>query len=161
MNIVARLLLLLTLIVVPVVIYATSHALPTRVASHFGRGGLANGWMSHDGYVLFMLVMSTVFPLVVAASTGLVPAAGRMILRRRAIAAERIDDAVRWLAGAASIVGVLIAALILGMHFLMLEANARTPARLDESAFFTMIVAFLALLAIWIVALARRMRQVR
>ena len=40
MAIIPRLLFVLVLIVAPVVVYATSAALPERVATHFGRGGL-------------------------------------------------------------------------------------------------------------------------
>ncbi len=59
MAAIPRLLFLLVLIVVPVVVYATSASLPERVATHFGPGGVANGFMSHGGYLTFMLAMST------------------------------------------------------------------------------------------------------
>lgn len=159
MTVFPRLAFLLFLVVSPIVVFVTSAPLPERVATHFGRGGLADGWMSHDGYIAFMLVMITVLPLVVTASSGLLPAAARSLLKRRA---PRMGEALRqetvtWLGGHACLMGCLICALMLGIHFLTLEANARTPARLDESAFFAVLGAFVALLVIWLAFLGLRL----
>ena len=159
MSILGRLLFVLFLIVSPIVVYATSSSLPGRVASHFGRGGLANGWMSHDGYVMFMLVMITVFPLVVASAAGLLPAAARAMVRKRAafLTPAKQEETVHWLGGHAGLFGVLLCVLFLGIHLLTLEANARTPARLDEGAFFTVLIAFAVLLLVWLGVLALRL----
>lgn len=45
-------------------IAATSGALPQRVATHFGAGGAANGWMPRNGCTWTMLVVRTVLPLL-------------------------------------------------------------------------------------------------
>jgi hypothetical protein len=148
--------------VVPVLIWATSTGLPARVARHFGSGGLANGWMSRDGYVLFMIVMSTVFPLAVAAAAGLIPSAGRALLAKRRIALTGRQDALLgWLASHACVMGVLLGIFMGAVHFLVLEANARSPARLDEPTFFTVLIGFLVLVGVWIGALALRIRSLR
>ena len=52
--------------------------------------------------------------------------------------------------------GVLIILFLTGMHFLVLQANLRQPPRLDESAFFTVLIGFVLLLAIFIGSLALR-----
>ena len=70
MGIVARVSFVLAVVVAPIVVWTTSAQLPARVASHFGRGGYANGFMSHDAYVLFMLAMTTILPLVVVARSA-------------------------------------------------------------------------------------------
>ena len=110
MGMILRLLFVLALVAVPVVMWATSTGMPARVATHFGGNGLANGWMSKDGYLLFMLIMTTVFPLVVAAATGLIPAAGRSLIAKRSgtMSPQRLETTLRWLAGYATIVGSLI-----------------------------------------------------
>ena len=156
MGMILRLLFVLALVVVPVVMWATSTGLPARVATHFGGDGLANGWMSKDGYLLFMLVMATVFPLVVAAATGLIPAAGRSLIAKRAARCRRSAWKRRCAGcgGYATIVGSLICLFILGIHFLILEANARNPARLDNSDLFAAVGVFVVLLVIWIIGLA-------
>ena len=92
MAIIPRLLFLLVLIVAPIVVYATSTGLPARVATHFGAGGLANGWMRHDVYLAFMLLMSTLLPLVVVRVTGFVP--------RIAVSQIKIANRDHWLSPA-------------------------------------------------------------
>jgi uncharacterized membrane protein len=161
MGVILRLLFVLALILVPVVMWATSTGLPVRVATHFGGNGLANGWMSKDGYLLFMLVMTTVFPLVVAAATGLIPAAGRSLIAKRSgtMSPQRLETTLHWLAGYATIVGSLICLFILSTHFLILEANARNPARLDNSHLLAAVVVFVVLLALWIIGLAIGLRR--
>jgi len=165
MAMIPRLLFVLMLIVGPVVVWTTSTGLPARVASHFGRGGIANGWMTHDGYIAFMLAFIVLVPLVVVAATGLVPrlATSRISLPHRQywLAPERKEATVGWFASHGCALGVLLILFRLGVHFLTLEANTRTPARLDESEFFMVLVGFLVLLAIWIVAIALRFRRLR
>ena len=57
--------------------------------------------------------------------------------------------------------GVALIAFLTSIHFLTLEANARTPARLDEGTFFTLLVGFLVVLVAWIVFLALRFGRPR
>ena len=54
-------------------IVATTGALPDNVASHFGPGNAANGFMTRDGYLVFMLFFALVLPLFLAAMIGLLP----------------------------------------------------------------------------------------
>ena len=58
MGVIPRLLYVLALVVAPIVVWTTSEPLPARVATHFGSGGYANGFMSHDAYLVFMLIMA-------------------------------------------------------------------------------------------------------
>lgn len=163
MTVLSRLLFLLLLVVSPIVVFVTSMPLPARVATHFGPGGRANGWMTHDGYLAFMLLFITLFPLVVAGTTGVLPGMARAMIRKRAahLDSARFEATVRWLGGHAALVGCLLCLFFLGLHFLILEANARTPPRLDEGAFIAMMAAFLVLLAIWIVVLTLRVARRR
>jgi hypothetical protein len=75
MTMLPRLLFVLLLVVAPVVIFATSASLPARVATHFGRGGYANGWMTHDGYLMFILAFTVLLPLSVVMLVGVLPRA--------------------------------------------------------------------------------------
>ena len=54
-------------------IVATTQALPDPVATHFGFGYFANGWMTRDGYLRFMLAFATVLPVVIVAMIGWLP----------------------------------------------------------------------------------------
>jgi len=51
----------------------TATQLPPIVATHFGAGGVADGWMSRDGYTIFAMLLTVLLPLVVFASVGWLP----------------------------------------------------------------------------------------
>jgi uncharacterized membrane protein len=163
MAIIPRLLFLLVLIVAPIVVYATSAGLPERVATHFGSGGLANGWMRHDVYLAFMLLMSTLLPLVVVVLTGFVPRIAvsqiKIANRDHWLSPARRAETLAWLAGHASWLGIVLTLFLVGMHVLIVRANEVRPARLDEALFFMLMAAFVVLIIAWIVAMTLRFRR--
>jgi hypothetical protein len=165
MSLVVRMLFLMSLVVAPIVVWTTSAQLPARVASHFARGGHANGFMSHDSYVLFMGGMTTLLPLVVVSCIGLIPriATSRLSLRYREhwLAPARREETLSMLATWGCAFGILLIVFLTAIHFLTLEANARAPARLDESTFFGVLVAFLVLLGAWIAFMVLRFGRPR
>jgi hypothetical protein len=57
--------------------------------------------------------------------------------------------------------GVLLTLFLTGIHLLTVEANARVPARLDEGAFFAMLVGFLVMLGGWVAFMAIRFGRPR
>ncbi|MEP7329340.1 MAG: DUF1648 domain-containing protein [Betaproteobacteria bacterium] len=147
------------LVIVVAVIIGTAGALPDRVASHFGAGGLANGWMSRNGYVAFMVGFTVAVPLIVVTMTGLLPGMARTSRNiphhdywfapsRRAASAAR-------LVSHACLLGVLMVVFFGGLHMLVLLANADQPARLNEPVFFSMLAVFLVGIAVWIVTMRR------
>jgi hypothetical protein len=73
MHRVSLLLFVLLLTVVTSCIVATTGQLPDPVATHFGHRNLPNGWMSHDGYVTFMLAFATLLPIVIVGIVGGLP----------------------------------------------------------------------------------------
>jgi amino acid permease len=121
--------------------------------------------MSQDSYVLFMLAMTTVLPLVVVAAIGFIPrvATSRLSMRHREhwLAPERRAATMATLASWACAFGVVLILFLTGIHLLTLEANARTPARLDEGTFFVVLIAFLVLLAAWIGFMVIRFGRLR
>ena len=165
MGIVVRMLFILCVIVAPIIVWTTSAGLPARVASHFGAGGLANGFMSHDAYVTFMIAMTTLLPIVIVASIGVVPrlATSRVSLRYREhwLAPVRRAETLSALATWGCAFGVMMVVFLTSIHFVTLEANARTPPRLDEGTFFTLLIGFLVCLAAWIGFLALRFGRPR
>jgi len=165
MGTIVRMLFGLGVIVAPIVVWTTSARLPERVASHFARGGYANGFMSHDVYVLFMIGMTTLLPLVVVASIGFIPrlATSKLSIRYREhwLAPARREETMATLATWACAFGVVLILFLVGIHLLTLEANLRTPPRLDEGAFFAVLIAFLVLLGGWIAFMAIRFGRPR
>lgn len=154
MSAIPRLLFVLVLVVVPIFIVGTSSGLPDPVASHFGVGGLPNGWMGRDGYVALMVALSTLLPLFVVAVTGLLPglalAKARIANRDYWLAPERRQATRDWLINNACTMGIILTLFLAALHALLLEANALTPARLPEPPFFAVLAAFVVTLIVWI-----------
>jgi len=165
MAIIPRLLFVLALVVAPIVVWTTSVPLPARVATHFARGGIANGFMSHDGYVTFMMLMTTLFPLAIVAITGFIPRFALSQIGRRTrdfwLSPERREATLGWIASHACSMGVLLTVFLLSIHFLTIEANQRTPARLDEHAALVLVIGFVVLLLVWLGAIALRFARRR
>ena len=163
MTIFPRLLFAALLVLGPAIVWVTSGALPDRVATHFGGDGLANGWMTRDGYRVFMLALGTLAPLFAVLVSGFAP--------RAAASRGRVPNADYWLAPArraATLTGMVNHACWLGcamvvfftaMHLLLLEANAAQPPRLPERPFVALLVGFLVVLAVWMFALRARFRR--
>ncbi len=163
MNLIPRLLFVLALVVVPVLVWTTTAGLPARVATHFGNGGVPNGWMSRDAYVALMLGLTTLVPLFVVALTGFVPRIAlsqiRIANREHWLSPARRDETLAWLGSHACWLGLVLMAFLGGMHLLTVQANARVPIRLSEPHIFTLMGGFVALLVLWIAAMAVHFRR--
>lgn len=144
---------------------ATSGALPPRVATHFGHGGAANGWMTREGYTWFAIAFALLLPAVVMASVGFLPAlfpkAVNLPNREVWLAPPRREATLAWLRGFGAAMGLATALFAIGVHALILEANARTPARLDEPLFIGLLVALVAAMVAGTIALYAKFRGVR
>lgn len=158
-------LVLAAMVVTTAFVLGTTSALPDRVATHFGPGGLADGWMTPQGYRVYMLAFALGFVPFIVAMVGLLPRAfpGAVSVPNRTwwLAPERREATLAFLLGHACRLGVLMAAMLAGVHWLVLEANQATPPRLATAPFVTLLVAFLVLLGMWLVAIYRRFRAAR
>ncbi len=161
-----RLLFVLVLVVAPAVIYATSGVLPDPVASHFGSGGSANGWMPRYGYLWFISLFVIVMPVLVVAITGYTPQdwRRRSLFGMRALSAGEVKanpatDA--WRRTHAYWLGIAMVVFLSAVHLFVVDANLRRPAQLAEPAFLVSLGVFAAVVILWSLALTRRMRQRR
>ncbi len=159
-----RLLFVLVLIVAPAVIYATSGGLPDPVASHFGSGGLANGWMPRHGYYWFISLFVIVMPTLVVAITGYAPQGWRrrnlFSMRASSTSDATPDPAIdAWRRTHAYWLGIAMVVFLSAVHLFVVDANLRRPAQLAEPAFLVALGAFLAVVILWSIILTRRMRR--
>ncbi|HUH94261.1 MAG TPA: DUF1648 domain-containing protein [Casimicrobiaceae bacterium] len=156
---------LAALVVAAAFIAATSSALPARVASHFARGGEANGWMTRESYGAFILGAALGSPLLVATLVARLPRAfpGAVNLPNRAhwFAPERREATLASLATFGWCFGAALALLIAGVHWTVVAANARTPPRLENGAIAALLAAFALALGIWLLAWYLRFRRPR
>ena len=161
---ICSLLFAVVLIVVGWFIVTTTAGLPASVASHFGGGWLANGWMARDDYLVFSLAFSTLLPLIVAAIVGWLPRLYPNLVnvpnRDYWLVPERRTTMLDTLALSGVALGALLSIFMGGIHGLILKANAVVPPRLPAGDFWTLLIAFLVLLTVWIGVLWTRFRNV-
>ena len=159
----ARPLFIMVLVISAVLIGVTTDRLPAQIASHFGAGGAPNGWMSHDGYMLFMLVFALGVPLVVVLSMAILPR--RMVKginipnRDYWLDPKRREGTLRYIEAHAYWLGSLIAAFIAAIHLLLIEANATQPPHLPGPLFVTLLVGFLVMLSLLLATLLLHFRN--
>jgi hypothetical protein len=144
----------LLLIIVAWFIVTTTGQLADPVATHFGSGYLANGWMTRDGYLAFSLGFSVFLPVVIAALVGWLPriASGPLSLPNRDywLSPERRTATLGSITVRAIALGGLFASFMAGVHWLILQANATVPTQLPARLFWAMLIAFLAIFTVWI-----------
>lgn len=144
-------------------IVATSGNLPERVASHFARGGQANGWMPRETYVGFILGAAVLVPLVLVALLAWLPHAfpRAVNLPNRAywLAEERRAATLASLSTFAWMFGVLLVVLVSGVHWAVVEANASHPPVLAESVLDALLAGFGLSIGVWILAWYLRFRR--
>ncbi len=141
-------------------IVATTGSLPATVATHFDGNGRPNGWMTRDGYRVFMLAFTVGLPLFVAAAVGWLPRrfprAVNIPSREHWFAPERRDAALAYLARHGCLLGCLMVLFSVAIHALILDAHAASPPRLASDRLLWMLAAFLIGITAWAFALFRR-----
>jgi uncharacterized membrane protein len=145
-----------------VLIIVSLIVLPDTVASHFGRGGVPNGWMPKESNAAIFLAMDAFIFLVLLVSPSLVfkfPASMINLPNKGYwLKAENKPLAKEIFAGLIMEFGTALFAFMLFIMLLLVDANFRTPVGLNEGFFLTVLAAFLAYTAYWGVKLYRSFR---
>jgi uncharacterized membrane protein len=135
-------------------VWLTSYQLPSVVASHFDGSGMANGFMPHRSYVSLMLALLVGLPtlLVVITWWSLGSSNARINLPNKDywLAPERRRATVSYLRSGVLWFGTLLLVFLCYSHWLVVLANGQQPAKLHNSWFIGGLVAFLAILLIWL-----------
>lgn len=155
----------LLLVVIAAFVGLTAAALPEVVASHFGAGGAADGFMPRGTYIVLLLVLMLGVPLLLA----LLPAAvaGRdgknlnIPLREYWLAPERREHTLAFIRMHGTCFAAAVALFMVYVHWLVLQANLLQPPRLSTSGFTAGLVVFFAFLAVWLAILYARFRRPR
>jgi uncharacterized membrane protein len=158
----ARPLFILLLIISTILISVTTDHLPAQIASHFGAGGVPNGWMSRNTYLLFMLAFGVVLPIAVVLGMTVLPRKVNAINiphREFWLEPARREATLRFLAAHACWLGSLVVVFIAAIHLLLIEANATQPPRLPAAMFYTLLVVFVVALGTWMAMLHVRFRR--
>ena len=144
-------------------VWWSSTPLPQVVATHFGLGGQANGFMTHTTYVRFMLVFVVLLPWLVNFAMGRVLASpgARINLPNRDhwLSDQQRAATVDFLLRHMRYFGLMLVAFLCAVHSLVVKANTATPPALDNTRFSIALGAYLLVVVMWIVALRRRFRR--
>ena len=159
----ARSLFILLLLIGAILIGVTTGQLPAQIASHFGAGGAPNGWMSRNGYLLFMLGFAVILPLGVVLAIGALPRRKPDSInipnRDYWLDPARREATLRYFGTHACWLGSLLVVFISAIDLLLIEANATQPPRLPTQPFITLLVLFLVALTIWIATMVLHFRN--
>jgi uncharacterized membrane protein len=131
-----------------ILIVATYAMLPARVATHFDFAGNANGFMMRTDYMLLMAAIGLGVPVLLLFVTVLlpylVPNRLRIPSRDYWTAPERRSQTQSSIATVGLFMSAVVTAFLIAMQLLVVEANARTPPRMDIGLLF----AFIAVLVV-------------
>lgn len=129
--------------------------LPEKIATHFGAGGAANGWMTkrdfmflYLGLCIFMACLFLLLPrLIMRLPDSMINLPNKDFWlapdrRRRTIGI--MGEKMAWL-------GVLILALFIAMAYFTFQANLLPRPMLDEKATIVTMVAFFLCMGVWLV----------
>jgi len=141
-------------------VWLTAPQLPERVATHFGAGGKADGWMTRAGHLQFTLLMGFALPAFFLAIFAFIRRCNGWGLNiphkeywlapeRRAQTFDFIQRQGFWLAA----IQIAFFAVI---HRSILAANARSPATLSAADAGWLGIGFLVAMIVWIVCFIGR-----
>jgi uncharacterized membrane protein len=146
-------------------VWWSSSAMPESVASHFGAGGVADGFMSRESYARFMVALVVIVPSLVFFTTRLasrLPVA-LINLPNKAywLAPERQRATLASLAGFGTVLAYATALLLCLVHFMVVQANRVQPPHLEVVPVVAFMGLFFAVLAVAMVVFMGRFFRVR
>ena len=126
--------------------------LPDKVATHFGAGGRANGWMSRVEYAWMMTALVLAMPLAVWLVLAILPRRWPRLVnlphRDYWLAPERREATLDRLAILGATIALACVALLVFMHVEIIDANRRVPASLDAQVAAVPLVVASAIVAL-------------
>jgi hypothetical protein len=151
------------LVLAALFVWRTSRTLPAVVASHFGPGGEANGYMTHAVYLKFMLGFVVLLPWLVNFAMERILASPRASInlpnRDHWLSEPQRTSTIEYLLRHMRYFGMMLVVFLCCVHWMVVRANAAVPPTLDSTRFSIALGAYLLVVVLWIVALRRRFRR--
>ncbi len=145
-------------------IAATTGQLPGLVASHFDNRAGANGWLTRGNYLLCMLALAILLPLAIVGFIALVSRIAPRLInlphRTYWLAEGRREQTLASLLAFACVQGGLLTVFAAALHYVILQANTTSPPQLPGVLFVSVLLALLAAMVAWTIALYVRFRHV-
>jgi uncharacterized membrane protein len=145
-------------------IAVTAGQLPGLVASHFDSRSGANGWLTRGNYLLLMLALAILLPLAIVGFIALVTRTAPRLInlphRTYWLSEGRREQTLATLLAFACVQGGLLTVFAAALHYVILQANSTAPPQLPGALFVGVLLALLAAIAAWTIALFVRFRHV-
>ena len=145
-------------------VWLSSNDLPAIMASHFGPGGNANGFVRRDAYAVPMLALVVLVPLLVASGALLVSVLPLRFInlpnKQYWLAPERRGETLEALESLSLRFAVVLTVFLCFVHWLVVRANSVQPPALPENWFFAGLAVFGAVTLAWVVNLFRRFGRI-
>ena len=142
----------------------SSSQLPSRVATHFDGSGRPNGWMSRTDHLRFMTVFGLGFPLFVPAliyACRLLPDRYYNLPHRDYwLAPARRTESMAYLLRHSLWFSSIALCFVIGIHFLIIQANNLAQAHLSSLLVLAVAGCFLSGTAIWGASMMRHFNHV-
>ena len=137
--------------------------LPARMATHFGKDGNPNDWMSKSIATALNCALVLVIPTLFVAIGSLLRSLPMSVInipnREYWFAPERREQSLQWISMAMSWFAVAIAGLIVAINHITFRAN-RDDESLNTTAFITALGLFLGATVWLVVTISLRFRRV-
>ena len=134
-------------------LYATSDSLPAQVASHFDAAGYANAYMPRSSYLLFMSLVTFGVPLLIVEATFVLPRFVPRLVRIPArdywFAQERRAETLASIATSGVLTACLVTGFMIAVHLLVVEANRRSPPKIDSEMLWVLIAVLVVAMLAW------------
>jgi len=144
-------------------VWMTSQQLPPLVASHFGRGGIANGFILHKHYVVFTVLICVVLPLAIVFPISFALNNPKAVInlpnRDYWLTPERRAETVAFIRTQMMRFGTGLLIFLCYVHWLVVKANQQTPPRLGGAAFVSAVAVFFGFVVVWIAIHYTRFRK--
>lgn len=138
--------------------------LPAHLATHFGTGGLPNGWMSREWNLILsvcVLFFNTLLFLFLPVLIRKLPTRYISFPRRDYwFSPDRKEETLNLMTPWLLAIGLLTNLFLMGVFHLVFLANIKYPPRLDESYFFWILGLYLLSTVIYLILLYRRFGRV-
>jgi serine/threonine-protein kinase len=145
-------------------IWWTSGALPESVASHFGPGGVADGFMTREAYARFMVCLVVVVPSLVffvsRFAQRLPVALINLPNKSYWLAPERQQASLASLGRFGAVMAYATALLLCLVHFMVVQANKVQPPHLEAAPLVGVMGLFFAVLGVAMVMFIGRFFRV-
>ena len=136
--------------------------LPARMATHFGSGGMADGWASSQTNALTMTGINTLMFVMLYFSPQLIsifpPRLVNLPNKRYWLSPEHLDEAKATIGGYIWQFGAVSFIFMFVLGCLTIHANLSEPVRLHEPTIYAALIALLIYTVVWCIALFKAFR---